>query len=72
MRRLTPNSNRPWTPEEDEQLRAMLLAGKSISVIAVRHKRSPSAIKARAQVLGLSVAADPLMRHQRAQEIAGR
>jgi len=56
------NANRPWTAKEDDQLRAMLAAGKSVAAISVRQKRTTTAIKARAQSLGISVAIRRLAR----------
>jgi hypothetical protein len=34
------NTKRPWTPEEDNQLREMAGAGKSIIMIALKFKRT--------------------------------
>jgi hypothetical protein len=45
------NAKRPWTPEEDEQLRKMAAAGKNIFVIALKLKRTVSAVRARASIL---------------------
>jgi hypothetical protein len=55
----------PWTPEVDQQLRAMLLDGKSIAAIAARLKRTMGAVKSRASHLGLSVSVDKAVRDQR-------
>jgi hypothetical protein len=41
-------AGRPWTPEEDDQLRSMLDAGTKADLIARELKRSLGAIYARA------------------------
>jgi hypothetical protein len=41
-------AGRPWTPEEDDQLRSMLDAGTKAGLIARELKRSLGAIYARA------------------------
>ena len=45
------NPKRPWGPEEDKQLREMVEAGKSITLIALRHKRTVAAVRTRLSVL---------------------
>jgi hypothetical protein len=59
------NLNDSWTPEVDQQLRAMLLNGKSIPAIAARLKRTMGAVRSRANHLGLSVSVDRAVRDQR-------
>jgi hypothetical protein len=54
-----------WTPKADDELRAMLLEGKSVAAMVGRLKRTTNAIKARAAILGLSVASDKAIRAQR-------
>jgi hypothetical protein len=44
----------PWTPADDEQLRSMLMAGRTAAEIATKLKRSVAAVHRRARVLGLS------------------
>jgi hypothetical protein len=68
LRKPLPNANNPWTPTEDDQLRAMAVAGKSVFLIAARHKRSVAAIKARAAVLGVSLASMRTKRPGRARD----
>lgn len=43
----------PWTREEEERLRALVLRGKSAEEIAAQLKRTPKAIKTRALTLRL-------------------
>jgi hypothetical protein len=49
--RRRPNYNRSWTKEEDDTLRTMVAAGKSILLISARLKRTSSAVKSRANTL---------------------
>jgi len=49
------NTWRPWTGEEDRQLREMLEAGKSVTIMALRLKRTEMAIRGRLSVLKLSL-----------------
>jgi hypothetical protein len=44
----------PWTPEEDEQLKSLLMAGRTPAAIAIKLKRTTAAVHRRARVLGLS------------------
>jgi hypothetical protein len=59
------NQHYSWTPEIDQQIREMLLKGKSVHAIAVQLKRTVGAIKSRAQILGLSIAMNKTVRDQR-------
>jgi reverse gyrase len=34
------NARRPWEPDEDKQLREMVEAGKSVTLMALRHRRT--------------------------------
>ena len=43
----------PWSTEEDQQLAAMALAGKTATEIAEQLKRSESAVRARANKRGV-------------------
>jgi hypothetical protein len=38
----------PWTPEEDELLRALALSGASVAEMAKQIKRSEEAVRSRA------------------------
>jgi hypothetical protein len=49
------NANRPWKPDEDEQVRKMAEAGKSIFAIALKLKRTVSAVRDRASILKTSI-----------------
>ena len=42
-----------WTREEEEELRALILSGKSPEAIAVRFNRTPKAIRNKANKLNL-------------------
>ena len=45
------NAGKPWTPEEDEELKAMCTEGKSIKEIAYYFKRSHGSIRSRISLL---------------------
>ena len=49
------NTWRPWTGEEDRQLREMVEAKKSVTIMALRLKRTEVAIRNRLSVLKLSM-----------------
>ena len=49
------NAKRPWKPEEDEQLRKMADAGRSILIIAHTLKRTGKAVRSRASILKASI-----------------
>ena len=49
------NARRPWEPEEDKQLRDMVEAGKSVTIIALKLKRTVLAVRARLSALKISV-----------------
>ncbi len=42
-----------WTPEDEERLRSMIVAGERPAEIAIKLKRSVSAVYARAYILRL-------------------
>ena len=46
---------RRWEPDEDKQLREMVEAGKSPTMIALRLKRTVGAVRGRLTVLRISV-----------------
>jgi hypothetical protein len=48
-----PRAYEKWSAEEDRDLQAMLIAGRSVSVIARRLQRQASAISSRIAKLGL-------------------
>jgi hypothetical protein len=48
-------ANRSWAPEEDKQLREMLEAGKSVTIVALRLKRTVLAVRSRVSALKISV-----------------
>lgn len=43
-----------WTPEEDEKLKAVLLAGKGLTLAALKLRRTKSAVQQRAAKLRIS------------------
>ena len=49
------NQNKPWTPEDDAQLRQMTADGADIKQLSDTLKRSRSAIRARLEKLGLAI-----------------
>ena len=44
-------TQRPWTREEEEELRALILRAKSVEAIAKKFNRTPSAIRNKAHQL---------------------
>jgi hypothetical protein len=46
----------PWTPEEDERLRALASSGVSVAEMAKQMKRSEEAVRSRAYRLKIVVA----------------
>ncbi|MDB5555452.1 MAG: hypothetical protein JWL86_5436 [Rhizobium sp.] len=56
--------HRPWTADDDAQLRAMAEANCSALKIAARLKRSARAVRGRAQKLGLPLETLGKMRHR--------
>ena len=49
------NTSRPWEPEEEKQLREMAEAGKTITMIALRLKRTVTAVRCRLSILKISL-----------------
>jgi hypothetical protein len=47
--------NARWTGEEDRQLREMVEAGKSVTIMALRLKRTETAVRGRLSVLKISL-----------------
>jgi hypothetical protein len=52
---MAQNQWNPWTPDDDNRLRALFDAGTSAVLIAAKMKRTISGIKSRARVLKISV-----------------
>ncbi len=46
---------RPWEREEDNQLREMVEAGKTITIISLRLKRTVTAVRGRLGILKVSL-----------------
>ena len=51
----------PWTPEEDERLRALALSATSVAVMAEQMKRSEAAVRNRAYRLKIVVTKSRLL-----------
>ena len=49
------NARRPWEPEDEKQLRQMVEAGKTITIIALRLKRTVTAVRGRLSILKISL-----------------
>jgi hypothetical protein len=54
----TRKAKRPWGPEEDKLLREMVEAGKSVTLMALRHRRTEEAIRQRLHVLDIHLRDD--------------
>ena len=50
---MTGTLRRPWTPERDKELRALVLSGNSVDAIAKALNRTTFAIRRRANTLRL-------------------
>jgi hypothetical protein len=48
-------ARRPWDPEDEKQLREMAEAGKTITIIALRLKRTVTAVRGRLGILKVSL-----------------
>jgi hypothetical protein len=53
------NARRPWEPEEEKQLREMAEAGKTITMISLRLKRTVTAVRGRLSILKISLHKGP-------------
>ena len=49
------NARRPWEPEEEKQLREMAEAGKTITIISLKLKRTVTAVRDRLGILKVSL-----------------
>jgi hypothetical protein len=49
------NARRPWEPEEEKQLREMAEAGKTITMMALKLKRTVIAVRGRLSILKISL-----------------
>ena len=47
------NAPKPWTRKEEEELRALILSGKSVEAIAMKLGRTPPSIRKKAHKLKL-------------------
>jgi hypothetical protein len=48
-------AKRPWEPEEERQLREMAEAGKTITIISLKLKRTVTAVRGRLGILKVSL-----------------
>ncbi len=48
-------ARRPWEPEEEKQLREMVEAGKTITIISLSLKRTVTAVRGRLGILKVSL-----------------
>jgi hypothetical protein len=46
---------RPWTPTEEERLRALIMAGMSADDLSSELQRSVAAVRSRSEQLGISL-----------------
>jgi hypothetical protein len=53
------NARRQWADEDDRQLREMAGAGKSIAMMALRLKRTVSAVRGRLSILKVHIRKTP-------------
>jgi hypothetical protein len=49
------NARRPWEPEEEKQLREMAEAGKTITMMALKLKRTVTAVRGRLSIIKVSL-----------------
>jgi hypothetical protein len=59
------NKRRAWEPDEEQQLREMAEAGKSPTMIALRLKRTVSAVRGRLSILGIPVRSERVRKTRR-------
>jgi hypothetical protein len=51
-------ARRPWEPEEEQQLRQMAEAGKRVTIMALRLKRTTMAVRQRLHILKIHLRDD--------------
>lgn len=51
-------ARRPWQPEEEQQLRQMAEAGKRVTIMALRLKRTTMAVRQRLHILKIHLRDD--------------
>jgi hypothetical protein len=64
------NSHQRWSEQEDELLRTMSEAGKSITLMTVKLNRSIASIKARAADIGVGIPGTEIGRRRRPRRSA--
>jgi hypothetical protein len=60
-----PYNTERWTEEDDRLLRTMSETGKSLTLMTARLKRPMTAIKARAEDLGIGIAGTDIGKRKR-------
>jgi hypothetical protein len=50
-----PNTGKPWSTQDDEELRRLFGSGNSIDDLALTFARTPNGVRLRLQRLGLAV-----------------
>ena len=63
---------RPWTPEEEERLRAMVVSGIGVKDLSSELQRSVAAVRSRSEHLGISLKQVTVKRPRRLIEIGLR
>lgn len=55
VREKYPNAGKPWSAQDDEELRRLFASGNSIADLALTLSRTPNGVKLRLERLGLAV-----------------
>jgi hypothetical protein len=55
VREKYPNAGKPWSPQDDEELRRLFGSGNSMDDLALTFARTPKGIRVRLERLGLAV-----------------
>lgn len=55
VREKYPNAGKPWSAQDDEELRRLFASGNSIADLALTFSRTPNGVKLRLERLGLAV-----------------
>ncbi len=55
LREKYPNAGKPWSAQDDEELRRLFGSGNSIDDLALTFARTPNGVRVRLERLGLAV-----------------
>ncbi len=55
VREKYPNAGKPWSSQDDEELRRLFGSGNSVNDLALTFARTPNGIRVRLERLGLAV-----------------